>query len=485
MTLQPTTDAVPGVAEKLRNAARWSLYLALLLVLGVGTLLYFSLRDQFIIAVDPWYGVDFLDYQEVRELQAIVRIDSTHETGREIDVAHWLQEQLASFGVPAAIEDMGNGKANLVARIDGTSHEVLVLHSHMDTDPVGDLGQWLADPWSAHIEVVWLYGRGSFDMKSTIVAQLQAMRSVQHEIKRTGQRPRRGLVMLSTSSEETGSHEGAQHIVNQRPEVLEGAWALFSEGGVVEAVDENAVKYLGISFGQKRFVDTWYSSASLESLEDLHDRFTGRNENQPLRVTEPVRDFLAVYSPTRQLAEVRVLADPDALIADPVAFAALPDYYKGLFRDELHVFRPEPDLSNPGSFRMRTVLHLLPGTDIEDAADRLLPRPEDLPDGLTVISDPSVGSETTSPLDHPAFIKLVEQLRTELPGATVGPYYLFVAANDAQFFRKLGIPSYGFQPFLSVPADSYTVSRANERIALPTFIEGVQRYARIVQTLIE
>ncbi len=478
-----TTQRTPLEAS-LRNAARWSLYLAFTLLIVTGGALYALLHDQFTIQVNPWYDVEFLDYRSVRDLQKLVRIDTTHLTGSEMDAALWLKDQLDTYGIEAEIEDMGDGKANLHAFIEGETDEFVVLHNHLDTDPIGDPDLWDFDPWSANIDVVWMYARGSFDMKSTVIAQLHTMQGLKEQIDRTGIKPRRGLMLLSTSSEETGSHEGAQHIVANRPGLLDGAWALFSEGGVVEAIDANVVKYLGVSFGQKRFIDVWYSADTIEPLINLRKRINGQPLTGALRLTPPVREFLSTYGPTRQLPDaIKVLTNPDQGLKDQAAFNALPDFYKSLFRDEVHVLPPEAHLPGEG-FRMRTVIHLLEGSDAIEPLDTLTNLVNDEPE-ITVWVDPSVGSESSSPLDHPAYRSLIEQLQMELTGGVAGPYYLARFANDAQFFRKLEIPCYGFQPFLGLAADSYTVGSYNERIALPTFIEGVERYQAILWNLIE
>ena len=477
----PKTPLNP-LQRRLRTAARVSLYAAFASTMLSGWLLWKALADDFRIVFSHWYDTDFLEYQSVRDLQALVRIDTTHETGREMDAAVWLAEQLEASGIEATIEDMGNGKANLWARIEGRSPETLILHNHLDTDPVGDVDRWEFDPWSGHVDLVWLFGRGSFDMKSTVVAQLHSMRSVAQRIAETGERPARSLMMLSTSSEETGSHEGAQHIVANRPELLENAWALLSEGGVVEAIDENRVRYLGISFGQKRFLDVWYEAPDRATLEDVAREIQSRGQPDRLRIVPPVRLFLEHYASTRINTELRTgLSDPDALIADPAQFEAIPKFYRSLFRDEVHILEPQPTESG---HRMRVALHLLPDGDPQELMP-YLPDGDELPPGVTRWIDPSLGSTSHSDPDHPAFRHLRTQLAAIEGVEKAGPYYLTVFANDAQFFRKLGVPSFGFQPFLALSAESFTVGSTDERIGLPTFIEGVDRYVGLIEELID
>lgn len=477
-----TESSMNPLQRRLRTAARASLYAGFATTLLLGGLVWTLLADDFRIIFSHWYDVDFLEYESVRDLQSLVRIDTTHETGREMDAALWLAEQLEAIGVEPTIEDMGNGKANLWARIEGQSPETLILHSHLDTDPVGDADLWEFDPWSGHVDLVWLFGRGSFDMKSTVVAQLHSMRAVARRVAETGERPQRSLMMLVTSSEETGSHEGAQHIVANRPELLEDAWALLSEGGVVEAIDENRVRYMGISFGQKRFLDVWYEAPERSLLDDVAREIQSRGQPTRLRVVPPVRLFLEHYASTRIDVELRRgLEAPDELIADPEHFEAIPEFYRSFFRDEVHILEPEPTADG---YRMRVVLHLLPDGNPDELMP-FLPDGDELPPGVTRWIDPSLGSTTHSDPTHPAFRHLQTQLAQVEGAQKVGPYYLSMFANDAQFFRKLGVPSFGFQPFLAISAESFTVGRTDERIGLPTFIEGVDRYVELILELVD
>ena len=48
-----------------------------------------------------------------------------------------------------------------------------------------------------------------------------------------------------------------------------------------------------------------------------------------------------------------------------------------------------------------------------------------------------------------------------------------------------GIPSYGFSPFLVTVTDTMGIARANERMPLPGFVQGVEIYRKLVRELAE
>ena len=47
-----------------------------------------------------------------------------------------------------------------------------------------------------------------------------------------------------------------------------------------------------------------------------------------------------------------------------------------------------------------------------------------------------------------------------------------------------GCLSYGFSPFLIMSTDTLQVDQANERFALPGFVDGVALYGRLVRRLV-
>ncbi len=99
--------------------------------------------------------------------------------------------------------------------------------------------------------------------------------------------------------------------------------------------------------------------------------------------------------------------------------------------------------------------------------------------GLSTLLDEPPTARGGSPLDHPVFEASSGDPRASAhPDAPAGPYFLPWTATDSRFFRAAGIPSYGFSPFLIMNTDTLQVDRANERFALPAFVEGVDVYTR-------
>ena len=90
-----------------------------------------------------------------------------------------------------------------------------------------------------------------------------------------------------------------------------------------------------------------------------------------------------------------------------------------------------------------------------------------------------------TPLAHPAFASLEAAVLAAHPGVPVGPLFSSWTGSDARFVRDLGIPAFGFSPFLIVSADTYYVGGPNERISLAGYVRGVRLYSDALRRLVD
>ena len=463
-----------------RFAARVALYgslvvVSLALAAGRAWLLAFLASGR--QRGQEWASVDYASLPEVRLLQKYVQIDTSERTGNEITGARFLAARLGEAGIPSEIEILGNKHANLYARLEGADRHPLVLHNHIDVESV-DPKEWLSPPFEAKIEVPWMYGRGTFDMKSVAIAQLAAM----IDLKKSGKPLRRSVLFLATSSEEHGSRLGVRWILRQHPELVRSFWAVLTEGGAVEARARDQIKYWGTEAGQKRFVDVHVCSADWARLDALHGLLKDRSFTETdLRLTPEVRAYLASYGPTRDRpAYAEAMEHPEEVLADVNKLRELPPYVRSLFRNEAVPFAVEP--APGGGWQMLIKLHLLPGVELAQVRDELLPPWMLWGLGVTVDEPPT--ARHGSPLDHPVFQAALAAVKARYPAAPAGPWFLPWSATDSRFFRAAGVPSYGFSPFLIMNTDTLQVDQANERFALPAFADGVSLYGDLVRRLV-
>ena len=466
--------------QRRRQAARFALYTSLVLVATVTVLLITLVNRPFEGSKieREWRTRDYANLPEVQLLQQYVRIDTSETTGDEVAGARFLASQLEAAGIPARIEIVGDRKANLYALLEGEDPRPLVLHNHIDVSPV-KREEWSIPPFEGRIDVPWIYGRGVFDMKSVAIAQLLAM----IDLKKSGVPLKRSVLFLATSSEEQGSRLGVRRLVALQPERVRSFWAVLTEGGILEARARDDIKYWGTEVGQRRYADLIVCSGEREPLEELSKMIQAWSpavSNADLRVTPEVKKVLAAYAPSRDWDELRdILAHPEELVADQVKFRKLPPYAQSLFRNEAVPFPVEE--APGGGYRMLIKLQLLPGVELDEVKDKLVPAW--MTHGLsTVLDDPPTARHGSS-TDHPVFQAIQDTLEERYPEARVGPWFLPLTATDARFFRAAGVPTYGFSPFLVMSTDTYQVDSANERFSLPGFVDGVEVYRDLVRRL--
>ena len=101
----------------------------------------------------------------------------------------------------------GHTLHNLVSKI-GSGDKKIIMSGHFDVVPVGDLDNWTVDPFSGKIIGKYMYGRGSADMKSGLVALLTTMKSLSQVPKFLNKCT---LIFAGTSDEESGM-TGAQKL---------------------------------------------------------------------------------------------------------------------------------------------------------------------------------------------------------------------------------------------------------------------------------
>ena len=95
--------------------------------------------------------------------QELIRFNTINPPGAERPCAERLAYLLESAGFAVELVPFGEGRAQILARLGGTSDKLpLGFTGHIDTVPLG-AQPWSVDPFAADIADGKLYGRGSSD----------------------------------------------------------------------------------------------------------------------------------------------------------------------------------------------------------------------------------------------------------------------------------------------------------------------------------
>jgi acetylornithine deacetylase/succinyl-diaminopimelate desuccinylase-like protein len=397
-----------------------------------------------------------------RESQGIlsdyIRVNTTNPPGNEILAARFLKAILDREGIEAWILDtteLGPNRANLYARLKGNgSKKAIALVHHMDVVPA-TASSWSVDPFSGVVKDGYIWGRGTIDMKGNGVAQLMAMIA----LKRSGVPLTRDIVYIGNSDEELTS-TGGLVFVKRHPDLLSDVEYLMTEGAD-SFVENGKVVYFAVGVAEKR---TFWQRLTVNGVPSHGSRPTKQNPvprlvaalyrisqyETPLHVTPGVdkffRDIARIYpEPKRSwLSNVTVAlnnAEAREWILSDVSWNAF--------------LRNTISLTGLAGSNKTNVI---PGVATADVDVRLLPDQDPaafLETLKNVVGDTAVHFTTLlqpkTPLESPINTELfhaIERAAHEREPSAFVTTPMETAATDRPTYRRLGIITYGFSPFL-------------------------------------
>ena len=149
--------------------------------------------------------------EEITEFLAdLVKAKSVNPPGDTREAANVITKKFMELAIEHEVVSKDDDKPNLIAKINPGKKPELLLNSHLDTVPPGDLGNWKYDPFEAMIEEGKMYGRGTADAKCNIVAMVMASKAIlESRVKLRG-----SLVVNPVSEEEVGGF-GAKYVFDK------------------------------------------------------------------------------------------------------------------------------------------------------------------------------------------------------------------------------------------------------------------------------
>ena len=177
----------------------------------------------------------------IEVVQTLVQVPSVFDpaTGRsEQGAARLVAHQMRHFGWEPEMDPVAPGRPNVYAVVEGgRPGPTLLFEGHTDVVTEGDASAWTSDPFGADIRDGRLYGRGSADMKSGLVAALFAARAVADD------GPFPGRIAIAALVDEEGMMAGAKHFVSTgRAKGIDAAICCEPEEGEVCNVSKGALR---------------------------------------------------------------------------------------------------------------------------------------------------------------------------------------------------------------------------------------------------
>lgn len=438
---------------------------------------------------------DALRGEAVQILSDYIRINTTNAPGNEKAGAEYLARILEREGIEAQVLDeevLGPGRANLYARLrgDGSKKGIALVH-HMDVVPV-NAATWTVDPFAGLVRDGYVWGRGAIDMKGDGVAHLMAMIA----LKRSGVRLTRDIVYIANADEELGS-TGAVAFVDRHADLLRDVEFLITEGGDIP-IENGRLQFYGVGVAEKR---TFWQRLRVAGTPSHASRPTRENPvprlvqalariaqyQTPLEVTPGVEKYFRDISRNYTGEQRAWLADVRTALANPAAREwILSDvYWNAILRNTISL------TVLTGSNKT----NVIPAEALAEIDIRLLPTAN--PDSVlatlkAVAADSGIVWQTINapktPLENPVDTELFRAIERAAhdrdPGALVTTP-MFTAASDRPTYRRLGIVTYGLDPFKVENAEHQKMMHGNdERLSIENlgwgtrFIYDILLYAQ-------
>jgi acetylornithine deacetylase/succinyl-diaminopimelate desuccinylase-like protein len=429
---------------------------------------------------------DALSTEATNILSEYLRINTTNPPGNELAGARFLKAILEREGLEAQILDtveLGPGRANLYARLKGNgSKKAIALVHHIDVVTAAP-EYWAVEPFAGVVKDGYIWGRGALDMKGQGVVHLMAMLA----LKRSGIALNRDIVYIGNADEELNS-TGGLTFVARHPDLLRDVEYLVTEGGENRLDANGSVVYFGVGVAEKR---TFWQNLTVKGTPSHGSRPTKLNPvprlvaaldkiaryETPLHVTPGVEKYFRDIARTYTGEQRAWLSNVQAALGDPRASSwILSDvYWNAILRNTISLTRLTGSSKTnviPPEASASVDIRLLPDQSADDVL-ALLKR---------LVADTAVHFSTElqpkTPLEVPSntdFFRAVERAARERDPKAFVTTPMATWATDRPTYRRLGIATYGIDPFLVPAAETQRGMHGNdERLSVENIAFGVR-----------
>lgn len=407
----------------------------------------------------------------------LIRFDTSNfgdgKSNGEVEAAEYLSAKLTALGLDSRMYESAKGRVSVVARVEGadSSKPGLVVHGHTDVVPAM-AEDWSVDPFAGVIKDGMLWGRGAVDMKNMNAMIVTALQ----DILGAGKQPARDLVIAFFADEEAGGDYGAQYMVDNHPELFDGATEAISEVGGY-SVDLAGQRAYLIQTGEKSIL--WLKlvakGTAAHGSRYIRDNAVTKLAEAVAKIGNHEWPITLTNTTTELLGEVARILGKDVSKIAPDELAIATGTAAGFIRATLRTTSNPTLLS--GGYKHNVIpekaealidVRTLPGEE-----DAVLAQLADIvgPDIEIVIMHRDIGLETT--FDGPLIETITSTLLAHDPGSEVLPY-LLSGGTDNKSLSRLGITGYGFAP-LQLPADINFPAMfhgVDERVPLDALVFG-------------
>jgi carboxypeptidase PM20D1 len=368
--------------------------------------------------------------------------------------------------------------------------------AHQDVVPIapGTESKWQSAPFSGELKDGYVWGRGAWDDKANLVAQLEAVEM----LLASGFQPRQTVYLVFGADEEVGGLRGATQVVKLLQERKVRLDFVIDEGlliteGIMPGLKQPTAL---IGIAEKGFLSVVMKvpatpghssmpppkgtsaigmmSAALRRLDD---------EQLPAGLRGVAREMFETIAP--EMSGFQRVALSNLWLFGPLVQAQLE---KGASTNAMLrtttaltiVNAGNKDNVIPGEAQATVNFRLLPGDTTQSVMQHVRSKTGERFElmALPGAADPS----PVSPTESASYQMLHRTVRAVFPGTLVAPG-LMIAATDSRHFAAVSDHVYRFSPVRAKPEDLARFHGTNERIAESNLGELVRFYHQLLRNL--
>jgi carboxypeptidase PM20D1 len=368
--------------------------------------------------------------------------------------------------------------------------------AHQDVVPIapGTESKWQSAPFSGERKDGYVWGRGAWDDKANLVAQLEAVEM----LLASGFQPRQTVYLVFGADEEVGGLRGATQVVKLLQERKVRLDFVIDEGlliteGIMPGLKQPTAL---IGIAEKGFLSVVMKvpatpghssmpppkgtsaigmmSAALRRLDD---------EQLPAGLRGVAREMFETIAP--EMSGFQRVALSNLWLFGPLVQAQLE---KGASTNAMLrtttaltiVNAGNKDNVIPGEAQATVNFRLLPGDTTQSVMQHVRSKTGERFElmALPGAADPS----PVSPTESASYQMLHRTVRAVFPGTLVAPG-LMIAATDSRHFAAVSDHVYRFSPVRAKPEDLARFHGTNERIAESNLGELVRFYHQLLRNL--
>jgi acetylornithine deacetylase/succinyl-diaminopimelate desuccinylase-like protein len=401
---------------------------------------------------------------EVTELlQLLIRNacvnDGRPESGGEARNVDLLESYLGDAGLEIERYESAPGRANLIARIDGSDPEApaLLLMGHTDVVPAAADG-WREDPFGGDLIDGMVWGRGAVDMLNLTASMAVAVK----HLAAAGFAPKGTLIYAGVADEEALGTYGADWLLREHPDAVRADYVITESGGFLMPLPSTTGPKLPVIVAEK---GAYWCTLRVRGTPG-HASMPFRTDNALVKAAEVIRALDGIEAAgrmddvwTRFVADYDLPPELRDLLADPEGLRGYLDDAAtdqlGLAR-ELHAITRTtfaPTIAHggvktnviPDAVELQVDVRTVPGDTGDSVRATIMEALGPLAADVDLVVD-SDDPPNASPVDTPLWDSMQRVSERLVPGARIVPI-TSTGATDARFFRAIGATAYGYGLF--------------------------------------